>query len=86
MDNNLKGVSRFVKKAVAVLPTAPKMEINATPMPPQHAPAPAPRIEPSKPDLNFFVLACKNLIRYMDMLSTRPVSIEMTTIDRKFGN
>ena len=61
----------------------PKTEINATPIPPQHAPAPTPKIDPSKPDLSFFVLACKNLIRYTDMLRTRPVRAEIITIERK---
>ena len=38
-------------------PTAPKIEINATPIPPQQAPAPAPIREPNKPERSFFVLA-----------------------------
>jgi len=71
---------------VAAMPTVPKIEINATPTPPQHAPAPAPKMDPSNPDLSFLVLACKNLIRYTDMLRTIPVSAEIITIERKFGS
>ena len=57
MEATRKGISKFVKTDVATPPTAPKIEINATPIPPQHAPAPAPIIEPSRPVRSFFVLA-----------------------------
>ena len=57
MDAILNGVSKFVRTDVATPPTAPKIEIKATPMPPQHAPAPAPIMEPNSPERSFFVLA-----------------------------
>ena len=56
-DIILKGISKLVRIEVATPPTAPKMDINAIPIPPQHAPAPAPKIEPSRPVRSFLVLA-----------------------------
>ena len=57
MDITLSGISKFIRTDVATPPTAPKIEINAMPMPPQHAPAPAPTIEPTNPVRSFLVLA-----------------------------
>ena len=62
MDATLNGISKLVKMDVAAPPTAPKIDINAIPIPPQHAPAPAPIIEPSNPVLSFFVLDCRKRI------------------------
>ena len=78
------GISKFVKTDVATPPTAPKIEINATPIPPQQAPAPAPIIDPSNPVLSFFVLAWRNLILKIDILRTRPVRMQITRMEIKF--
>ena len=61
-DKTLRGISKFVRSVVAAPPIAPKIEINAIPIPPQHAPAPAPIIEAKIPDLNFLVLALRKRI------------------------
>ena len=68
---------------MATPPAAPKIEISAIPIPPQQAPDPAPIMEPNSPERSFFVLACKNLIRNIDMLNTNPVRAEITTTDKK---
>ena len=57
IETILRGISKFVRIEVATPPTAPKIEINATPIPPQHAPAPAPTMEPKMPVRSFLVLA-----------------------------
>lgn len=83
IDVILRGISKLVRTEVATPPTAPKIEINAIPIPPQQAPAPAPMIDPTNPVRSFFVLALRNLILNIDILRTNPVNAQITTIDKK---
>jgi len=65
------------RKAVAIPPIDPRVEIIPNPIAPQpQAPADAPKIEPNTPPLIFFLLLRNALILYTFIDKTNPDKIE----------
>lgn len=81
-----KGISKFVRNAVAVPPTAPKADMIANPIEPQlHAPALAPINEPKNPPPDRLIPFAIKRMRYILRLMTIPDKAATITINPKLN-